>query len=156
MISKAYLRGYVQHQPEIDKAWVVEHAEGLIVLSGVRWRWGARITQRQPTTSRRCRELYQTHFADHFYLEFIHSRRADEESHLHFALDVAEQYDSPGVATNEVVFITEESFEAHEIRVAIHDGYTLEDPRRPKITVQSCISAAKRRCESRLQTFQKR
>ncbi|HFF2785031.1 TPA: DNA polymerase III subunit alpha, partial [Vibrio cholerae] len=50
----------------------------------------------------------------------------------HFALDVAEQYDLPVVATNEVVFITEESFEAHEIRVAIHDGYTLEDPRRPK------------------------
>ena len=23
-------------------------------------------------------------------------------------------------------------FDAHEIRVAIHDGYTLEDPRRPK------------------------
>lgn len=80
----------------------------------------------------RCIEFYQTHFADHFYLELIRTGRADEESYLHFALDVAEQYDLPVVATNEVVFITEESFEAHEIRVAIHDGYTLEDPRRPK------------------------
>ena len=25
-----------------------------------------------------------------------------------------------------------DDFEAHEIRVAIHDGYTLEDPKRPK------------------------
>ena len=25
-----------------------------------------------------------------------------------------------------------EDFEAHEIRVAIHDGYTLDDPKRPK------------------------
>lgn len=36
------------------------------------------------------------------------------------------------VATNQVVFMTPEEFEAHEIRVAIHDGYTLADPRRPK------------------------
>ncbi|MDJ1478836.1 PHP domain-containing protein [Bacillus sp. LS15-K4] len=32
LISKAYLRGHVQRQPVIDKAWLVEHAEGLIVL----------------------------------------------------------------------------------------------------------------------------
>ncbi len=38
----------------------------------------------------------------------------------------------PVVATNQVVFMTPEEFEAHEIRVAIHDGYTLADPRRPK------------------------
>ena len=38
----------------------------------------------------------------------------------------------PVVATNEVVFLTPDDFSAHEIRVAIHDGYTLEDKRRPK------------------------
>ena len=34
--------------------------------------------------------------------------------------------------TNEVVFLKPENFEAHEIRVAIFDGYTLDDKRRPK------------------------
>ncbi|EJL6705964.1 DNA polymerase III subunit alpha [Vibrio cholerae] len=133
LISKAYLRGHVQHQPVIDKAWLVEHAEGLIVLSGgKRGEVGRALLKGNQQQVERCIEFYQTHFADHFYLELIRTGRADEESYLHFALDVAEQYDLPVVATNEVVFITEESFEAHEIRVAIHDGYTLEDPRRPK------------------------
>ncbi|WP_269267721.1 DNA polymerase III subunit alpha [Vibrio cholerae] len=133
LISKAYLRGHVQHQPVIDKAWLVEHAEGLIVFSGGKsGEVGRALLKGNQQQVERCIEFYQTHFADHFYLELIRTGRADEESYLHFALDVAEQYDLPVVATNEVVFITEESFEAHEIRVAIHDGYTLEDPRRPK------------------------
>ncbi|EGQ9842657.1 DNA polymerase III subunit alpha [Vibrio cholerae] len=133
LISKAYLRGHIQHQPVIDKAWLVEHAEGLIVLSGGKsGEVGRALLKGNQQQVERCIEFYQTHFADHFYLELIRTGRADEESYLHFALDVAEQYDLPVVATNEVVFITEESFEAHEIRVAIHDGYTLEDPRRPK------------------------
>ncbi|GHX63185.1 DNA polymerase III, alpha subunit [Vibrio cholerae] len=133
LISKAYLRGHVQHQPVIDKAWLVEHAEGLIVLSGGKsGEVGRALLKGNQQQVERCIEFYQTHFAEHFYLELIRTGRADEESYLHFALDVAEQYDLPVVATNEVVFITEESFEAHEIRVAIHDGYTLEDPRRPK------------------------
>ena len=34
--------------------------------------------------------------------------------------------------TNDVVFLAPDDFEAHEIRVAIHDGYTLDDPKRPK------------------------
>ncbi|MEF2507771.1 DNA polymerase III subunit alpha [Vibrio mimicus] len=133
LISKAYLRGHVQHQPVIDKAWLMEHAEGLIVLSGGKsGEIGRALLKGNQQQVEKCLEFYQTHFADHFYLELVRTGRADEESYLHFALELAEQYELPVVATNEVVFITEESFEAHEIRVAIHDGYTLEDPRRPK------------------------
>ncbi|EEY44706.1 DNA polymerase III subunit alpha [Vibrio mimicus] len=133
LISKAYLRGHVQHQPVIDKAWLMEHAEGLIVLSGGKsGEIGRALLKGNQQQVEKCLEFYQTHFADHFYLELVRTGRADEESYLHFALELADQYELPVVATNEVVFITEESFEAHEIRVAIHDGYTLEDPRRPK------------------------
>lgn len=53
-------------------------------------------------------EFYKTHFADRFYLELIRTGRPDEESYLHFALEPAEQEDLPVVATNEVVFLTED------------------------------------------------
>ena len=36
LISKAYLRGYIQSRAVIDKQWLVEHAKGLIILSGAR------------------------------------------------------------------------------------------------------------------------
>ena len=48
------------------------------------------------------------------------------------AVKLAEEHDLPLVATNDVVFLAPDDFEAHEIRVAIHDGYTLDDPKRPK------------------------
>ncbi|RCS72792.1 DNA polymerase III subunit alpha [Vibrio casei] len=133
LISEAYQRGHVQHQPVIDKEWLVNHKDGLIILSGGRvGEVGRALLKGNQPLLERCVDFYQEHFPDHFYLELTRTGRADEESYLHFALDVAEQYDLPVVATNEVVFLTPDQFDAHEIRVAIHDGYTLEDPRRPK------------------------
>ena len=76
--------------------------------------------------------FYQQHFPDRYYLELIRTGRQDEETYLHLAVEAAAQYGIPVVATNEVVFLSAELFEAHEIRVAIHDGYTLDDKRRPR------------------------
>ena len=77
-------------------------------------------------------EFYQTHFPDRFYLELIRTGRQGEEDYLHLAVELAELRGLPVVATNEVCFIDREGFDAHEIRVCIHDGYTLDDNRRPK------------------------
>ncbi|MBD1564932.1 DNA polymerase III subunit alpha [Vibrio sp. S12_S33] len=133
LISEAYLRGHVQHQPVIDKSWLIKYAEGLIILSGAKnGEIGKALLKGNHALVDKCVEFYQTHFADRFYLELIRTNRADEETYLHFALELAENKQLPVVATNEVVFLTEEFSEAHEIRVAIHDGYTMVDPRRPK------------------------
>ncbi len=149
LISEAYLRGHVQHQPVIDKEWLVNHAEGLIILSGAKQgEIGKALLKGNQPLVEKCLEFYQTHFADHFYMELIRTGRPDEESYLHFALELAEQHDIPVVATNEVVFLTEEGFDAHEIRVAIHDGYTLEDPRRPKnYSPQQYLRTEQEMCE---------
>ncbi|USD65920.1 DNA polymerase III subunit alpha [Vibrio sp. SCSIO 43136] len=133
LISEAYLRGHVQHQPVVDKEWLAKHNEGLIILSGGRrGEIGQALLKGNQGLALECADFYQQHFPDRFYLELTRTGRADEESYLHFALDFAEQCELPVVATNEVVLLDEDQFDAHEIRVAIHDGYTLEDPRRPK------------------------
>lgn len=149
LISEAYQRGHVQHQPVIDKEWLAKHKEGLIVLSGGRvGEVGRALLKGNQALVERCIDFYQEHFPDHFYLELTRTGRADEESYLHFALDVAEKYDLPVVATNEVVFLTPDQFDAHEIRVAIHDGYTLEDPRRPKnYSAQQYLRTEEEMCE---------
>ncbi|MCF7354321.1 DNA polymerase III subunit alpha [Vibrio sp. CK2-1] len=149
LISEAYQRGHVKHQPVIDKEWLVNHKEGLIILSGGRvGEVGRALLKGNQPLVERCIDFYQEHFPDHFYLELTRTGRADEESYLHFALDIAEQYDLPVVATNEVVFLTSDEFDAHEIRVAIHDGYTLEDPRRPKnYSPQQYLRTEEEMCE---------
>ncbi|TVO37586.1 DNA polymerase III subunit alpha [Vibrio algivorus] len=149
LISEAYQRGHVQHQPVIDKEWLVNHKEGLIILSGGRvGEVGRALLKGNQPLVERCIDFYQEHFPNHFYLELTRTGRADEESYLHFALDIAEQYDLPVVATNEVVFLTSDEFDAHEIRVAIHDGYTLEDPRCPKnYSPQQYLRTEEEMCE---------
>ncbi|MGF1740946.1 DNA polymerase III subunit alpha [Vibrio profundum] len=133
LISKAYLRGHVQHLPVIDRSWLTELNEGLILLSGGKsGEVGRALLKGNHALVQQCVDFYQHHFPDRFYLELQRTGRLDEETYLHFALELAGQADLPVVATNDVVFLTQDRFDAHEIRVAIHDGYTIEDPRRPK------------------------
>ncbi|MDC0609879.1 DNA polymerase III subunit alpha [Vibrio sp.] len=133
LISEAYLRGHVQHQPVIDKEWLIQHSEGLIALSGAKQGdVGQALLKGNNALVESCIAFYKQYFSDRYYVELVRTGRADEESYLHFAVELAEQYDLPVVATNDVVFLNRDMFDAHEIRVAIHDGYTLEDPRRPK------------------------
>ncbi|MFM4701930.1 DNA polymerase III subunit alpha [Aeromonas bivalvium] len=133
LISRAYQRGHVQDKPVIDKAWLGEHAKGVIVLSGGREGDVGKFLlkgNRQMTES--CLAFYRQHFPDAYYLELLRTERPDEEVYLHMVVAIATEFDLPVVATNEVVFLEAEDFDAHEIRVAIHDGYTLADKRRPR------------------------
>jgi DNA polymerase-3 subunit alpha len=133
LISKAYLRGHLAHRAVIDQEWLAEHSEGVIVLSGAQHGdVGVGLMKNNAKILDSALEFYQTHFPDRFYLELIRTGRQGEEDYLHLAVELAEQRGLPVVATNEVCFIDREGFDAHEIRVCIHDGYTLDDTRRPK------------------------
>jgi DNA polymerase-3 subunit alpha len=72
------------------------------------------------------------HFPDRFYLELQRTGREYEEDYLHAAVALAELHDCPVVATNEVCFLRPGEFDAHEARVCIGDGRTLNDPRRAR------------------------
>lgn len=133
LISKAYLRGHLSHRAVIDQAWLAEHSEGVIVLSGAQHGdIGVGLMKNNAKILDSALAFYKAHFPDRFYLELIRTGRQGEEDYLHLAVDLAEQHELPVVATNEVCFISQEGFDAHEIRVCIHDGYTLDDNRRPK------------------------
>ena len=133
LISKAYLRGHLAHRAVIDQSWLAEHSEGLIVLSGgLHGDVGVGLTKNNTKILDASIEFYKTYFQDRFYLELVRTGRVGEEDYLHRAVEFAHQQDLPVVATNEVCFIDREGFDAHEIRVCIHDGYTLDDTRRPK------------------------
>ena len=133
LISKAYLRGHLSHRAVIDQEWLAEHSEGVIALSGAQHGdVGVGLMKNNAKILDSALEFYKTHFPDRFYLELIRTGRQGEEDYLHLAVELAEQRGLPVVATNEVCFIDREGFDAHEIRVCIHDGYTLDDNRRPK------------------------
>ena len=149
LISEAYQRGHVQHQPVIDKEWLIKHREGLIILSGGRTGdVGRALLKGNQQLTDACVAFYQTYFPDSYYLELVRTGRSDEDAYLHFAIELAEQCDLPVVATNDVRLLTADQFDAHEIRVAIHDGYTMVDPNRPKLySEQQYLRSEDEMCE---------
>ncbi|MGJ7384263.1 DNA polymerase III subunit alpha, partial [Morganella morganii] len=149
LISEAYQKGYGAQGPTIQRDWLVNHKEGLIILSGGRkGDVGKFLLRGNSALVEQALEFWQTHFPDSFYLELIRTGRQDEESYLHAAVQLATEKSLPVVATNDVRFISSEDFDAHEIRVAIHDGYTLADPKRPKLySPQQYLRSEDEMCE---------
>ncbi|WOX47438.1 DNA polymerase III subunit alpha [Aeromonas sp. XH] len=149
LISRGYQRGHVQGRPVIDKAWLGEHAKGVIVLSGGReGDVGKFLLKGNRQMVEQCLAFYQHHFPDAYYLELLRTGRPDEEVYLHMAVALATEFEVPVVATNEVVFLGADDFDAHEIRVAIHDGYTLMDKRRPRrYSPQQYLRSQEEMCE---------
>ncbi|WP_065188653.1 DNA polymerase III subunit alpha [Shewanella woodyi] len=149
LISDAYLRGHIDDRAVIDHEWLAKYSEGIILLSGGRQGdIGQALLKGNLPQVESLVEFYQTHFPDRYYLELLRTGRPDEERYLHMAVELAEVKGLPVVATNQVVFNTPELFEAHEIRVAISDGFTLADPRRPKkYSAEQYFKSSEQMCE---------
>lgn len=132
LISEAYQRGYLGDGPVVDVDWLVNHKQGLIILAGRKSDIGLAAIRNNQRLTEQAIHFYQTHFPKHCYLELVRTGRENEELFIRNAIELAKKYALPVVATNDVCFLHASDFEAHEIRVAIHDGNTLDDPKRPR------------------------
>ncbi|MCM2679139.1 DNA polymerase III subunit alpha [Echinimonas agarilytica] len=149
LISRAYERGHIQARPVIDREWLAELNEGLLILSGAReGDMGIALLRNNMGLVEELTQFYGTYFSDRYYLELIRTGREKEEDYLHLAVAYAQTSGLPVVATNEVVFLKEDDFYSHEVRVAIHDGYAIADKRRPKrYTEQQYLRTEAEMCE---------
>ena len=133
LISKSYLEGQHGGIPVMQSSWLEGHTDGLIALSGGRdGDIGRALLSGQREQARLRLEHWKQLFGDRFYLELVRTGRENEEHYIAEAVELALESNTPVVATNDVRFLKAEEFEAHEVRVCIHDGRTLDDPRRPK------------------------
>ncbi|SEB01866.1 DNA polymerase-3 subunit alpha [Thiothrix caldifontis] len=133
LVSRAYQQGQVLGVPRVQREWIKEFSEGVIMLSGGRDGdvGQAMLSGNQELAEKRLQEWLET-FPDRYYLELQRTGRDGEEDYIHAAIDLALAHDIPVVATNDVRFIAESDFASHEARVCIRDGYVLADPKRPK------------------------
>lgn len=131
IISLAYLKGQVKGRPMVDRQWLYEYNEGLIVLSGAgEGDIGRALIDGDTDAATTRLAEYQSHFPNRFYLEIQRTGRPNDEQVVHRSIELALQSHCPVVATNDVRFVQRDDFEAHEVRVGIHQGYTLDDDRR--------------------------
>ena len=149
LISKAYQQGQRQGIPTIKKSWLAEFSAGLIALSGGRaGEIGVALVSGRLADAAVALDEFIVLFGDRFYLELQRTGRPEEEDYLHAAVALATQKNCPVVATNDVRFIYDDEFEAHEARVCIHEGRALDDPRRERrFSEQQYLRSPEEMCE---------
>lgn len=133
LVSRGWTEGQHNGLVIIQRDWVKAAAAGLIALSGAReGEIGQALLQGNAVEAEALLREWLAVFGDRFYLEVQRTHRAGDEEYLHTAVELAGRCAVPLVATNDVRFLRQEDFEAHETRVCIGEGRTLDDPRRPR------------------------
>lgn len=119
-------------KPVVERRWLEELNNGIIVLSGAGMgEVGMALLHHNDTLLAELLQWWKKFFPERFYLELQRTGRQYEEDYIQLALDVAEKYELPVVATNAVRFLNPTDFDAHEARVCINAGFVLEDSKRP-------------------------
>tara|TARA_R110000868_G_scaffold84822_6_gene238971 strand:- start:45334 stop:48774 length:3441 start_codon:yes stop_codon:yes gene_type:complete len=133
LVSRGYLEGQHHGRVVLQRAWVVEQNAGLIMLSGAqKGDVGQALLAGNQTRAEKILQRWMEVFPNRYYFELQRLGRPHEEAYIRSAVELAQQHHLPVVATNAVRFIKQDDFDAHETRVAIHDGYTMIDPNRPR------------------------
>ena len=133
LLSQGYLDGERDHEPLLDRSWIAAKASGLIALSsGAAGDVGMALKSGRDDLARQRLADWMAMFPGSFYLELHRTGRPGEERLLHQTVELAAELGCPVVATNDVRFLDQDEFEAHEVRVCIHEGRTLDDSRRPR------------------------
>jgi len=130
LISRAYQEGQVSGEPIVDRSWVNDLSEGLIVLSGRQGDVGQALLSGNKSQAEKFLQSWIDIFPDRFYLELTRTGRSGEEDFIHASVELSKDFACPVVATNDVRFLDSDHFEAHESRVCIGLGYVLDDSRR--------------------------
>ncbi len=134
LITRSYQEGQYQGIASVQKQWLREHVEGLIALSGAQYGdVGQALLAGNYVQARNLLREWQAIFPDRFYLELQRTGHSREDDYICSAIELAAELDIPVVATNNVRFLLEEEFEAHEARVCVQQGYILGDSRRPRL-----------------------
>ncbi len=131
LISRAFMENQHHEKALVKREWIMAQSEGLIALSGAReGEIGRALVTGKKQVAGELLQEWMGAFPDRFYLELHRTNRAGDEECVHGSVNLAAEFDCPVVATNDVMFMTRDDFEAHESRVCIGESVVLDDPRR--------------------------
>jgi DNA polymerase III subunit alpha len=134
LVSQAYQKGQSKDGvPMLRREWIEQNHDGLIALSGaMQGDIGRALVADKKDDALHFAMYWQNLFPNRFYLELQRVGKPNEENYIVDAIELAYQLNLPVVATNDVRFIKQSDFAAHEVRVCINQGRVLDDARRPK------------------------
>src|SRR5690606_21982158 len=137
-LSRLLTAGYAEAQSHgrallLDEWLTPASLDGLVALSGAQHgALGEALGAGNEDAAPAVRARWQARMPGRFYIECQRLGRPGEVEYLERAVRLAAAEGAPLVATNDVCFIEPVDFDAHEVRISIAQGRTLDDASRPR------------------------
>ena len=143
LVSRAYLENGPGDPVHVSLAWVGEHADGLICLSGgPRGAIGTALkTDHAQLAENRLLALKRI-FGDRLYVELERAAGYDRVVEAK-TIDLAYSHELPLVATNEAFFPAREDYEAHDALIAIAEGSVIAADDRRRLAPDNFLRSQK-------------
>ncbi len=133
LISQAYTGQHGIEGISVSIEQIKALNAGLIMISSATTSDVAQhLMSSQVLEAKTCAQQWLEIFADRYYLGVQRTARDQDDEHLHASVKLALDLSIPVVATNDVQFLTQEDFDAHEARICIFDGTLIDDTNRVK------------------------
>ncbi len=133
LLSRAWREGQHHGLACIERSWLEQEKDGLIVLSGAhQGDIGQALATGQEALAYERARAWARVMGDAFYMELQRTGDPHADACVMDHLRVAADLDIPVVATHPIQFMEPEDFKAHEARVCIAQGRLLADAKRPR------------------------
>lgn len=119
--------------PVVERRHVLEHAAGVIVLFTEKSDVGQALVSSMPEKADELLTEWQAQFDDRLYFAIKRTNRSGEDAFIKAAIHAGAKHRIPIIAHNDVRFLEQDDFDAHEARVCIAGSYVLADPNRPRL-----------------------
>ncbi|WP_201628508.1 DNA polymerase III subunit alpha [Psychrobacter maritimus] len=119
--------------PVVERRHVLEHAAGVIVLFTEKSDVGQALVSSMPEKADELLTEWQAQFDDRLYFAIKRTNRSGEDAFIKAAIHSGAKHRIPIIAHNDVRFLEQDDFDAHEARVCIAGSYVLADPNRPRL-----------------------
>ncbi|MDO4426666.1 MAG: DNA polymerase III subunit alpha [Moraxella sp.] len=131
LVSKSYTHGLIDGTPIIKKSDLFAENAGVIAILTERSDIGTPLKGNHPERAGKILSQWQDVFGDRLYIGIKRTHRKGENLFIKNAIKEAAPLGIPLVAFNDVRFLAQDDFDAHEARVCIAGGYILADTSRP-------------------------
>jgi DNA polymerase-3 subunit alpha len=133
LVSLAFLDGFY-YRPRLDIELLSKYHQGIICLSGC---MTSKVSKLLLTGKRKeavsfCQQLQSIFGSDNFFLEVQNQGLEGQEQLVKETIEISSEIGAPLVATNDVHYLEQKDYLAHDVLLCIQTGSTLEEKNRLK------------------------
>lgn len=131
LVSNSYLNSSSEHHPEITLDFLANYSKGLILLTGgIYGSLGSLLLENDHQQAKEYLLFLEKHFNGRLYIELSRHHNAKENAIEAGAISLAQDFNIPMVATNNVCYASQDDFDAHDALICIAQGKTIYDTER--------------------------